>query len=82
MESVDDTLERVSEHGGALVDALQADRRDAEVRVGELALNDVEGHTVAGHLDGVCVPQLVRREAAAHAGIGGQRPKRVAGGGA
>jgi len=37
----------------------------------ELALDDDEGDAFAGHLDGVGVPELVRREASPHAGSGG-----------
>jgi hypothetical protein len=65
-----------------VVDALQVDRRDAEVGVSELSLDDVERDAFARHLDGVRVPQLVRREAAAHAGVGVQVPEGVTGGGA
>src|SRR5688572_676543 len=52
-----------------VVDALEVDRGDAEVGVAELALDDDQRHALAGHLDGVRVPELVRREAAAHAGL-------------
>ena len=41
------------------------------------ALDDVERHAFAGHLDGVRVPQLMRGEAPAHAGLGGQPAQRV-----
>ena len=34
-----------------VVDALEVDRGDAEVGVAELALDDVQGHAFAGHLD-------------------------------
>ena len=66
----------------AAIDALQVDRGDAEVGMAELALYDVERDAFAGHLDGVGVPQLVRREAAADTGVGGELPEGVAGGGA
>ena len=46
------------------VDALQVDTRGAEIRVAQLALDDVERHALTGQLDGVRVTQLVRREAA------------------
>src|SRR3954452_14535896 len=49
-----------------VVDALQIDRGDAEVAVAELALDDDQRHAFAGHLDGMRVPQLVRREAPTH----------------
>ena len=45
------------------VDALQVDRGGAEIRVAELALDDVERHALARKLDGVGVAQLVRRKA-------------------
>jgi hypothetical protein len=51
----------------AAVDALQVDRGDAEVAVSELALDDDQPDAFASHLDGVSVPQLVRREAAPNA---------------
>src|SRR5215212_8730553 len=51
-----------------VVDALQIDRGDAEVGVAELALDDDQRHALAGHLDGVRVAQLVRREAPPHPG--------------
>jgi hypothetical protein len=51
-----------------VVDALQIDRGDAEVAVSELALDDDQRHAFAGHLDRVCVAQLVRSEASANAG--------------
>ena len=38
----------------------------------ELALDDVERHALAGELDGVGVAQLVGREAAPDAGLGGE----------
>jgi hypothetical protein len=47
----------------AVVDALQVDRRDAEVAVAELALDDDQRHAFASELDGMRVPELVRREA-------------------
>jgi hypothetical protein len=37
--------------------------------VSELALDDVQRYAIPGHLDGVCVAQLVRREAPPHAGV-------------
>ena len=54
------------------VDALEVDRGGAEVGVSELALNDVQRHALAGELEGVRVAQLVRREPAPHAGLGGE----------
>ena len=37
----------------------------------ELPLDDDQRHALAGHLDGVRVPQLVRREASPDAGLPG-----------
>jgi hypothetical protein len=57
------------------VDALQVDARGAEVGMPELALDDVERNALAGELDGVGVAQLVGREAAPHARLGGEPAK-------
>src|SRR4051812_24523165 len=54
------------------VDALQVDAGRAEVGVAELALDHVERHALASELDGVGVAQLVRREAAPDARVGGE----------
>ena len=66
------------------VDALEVDRRDAEVGMAELALDDDQRDTLARHLDGVGVAELVRRESSPDAGerhrvaqlfaCGGRRP--------
>src|SRR5829696_6074516 len=48
------------------VDAVEVDRRYAEVDVAELALDHFQRDTFAGHLDGVGVAQLVGSEAAPH----------------
>jgi hypothetical protein len=59
----------------AVVDALQVDRSDAEVAVAELALDDDQRHAFASELDGMRVPELVRREAPTDAGReGGPAP--------
>jgi hypothetical protein len=55
----------------AVVDALQVDRGDAEVAVAELALDDDQCHAFASELDGMRVPELVRREAPTDAGRDG-----------
>jgi hypothetical protein len=44
-----------------VVDPAQIHRRDPEVRMPELALYDEQRDSLAGHLDGVSVSQLVRR---------------------
>jgi len=49
------------------VDALQVDRRDAEVAVAQLALDDDQRHPLARQFDGVRVRDLVGREASPHA---------------
>ena len=46
----------------AAVYALQVDARDAKIGVSELPLNHNERDAFVRHLDGVCVPQLVRCE--------------------
>jgi hypothetical protein len=50
------------------VDALQVDRRDSEVGMFELALDDDQRDAVVSHLDGVSVSELVRRESTPDAG--------------
>src|SRR4051812_5064669 len=59
----------------AVVDALEIDACDGQVVVAELALDDHQGNAFACHLDGVGVTQLVRREAASHAGLSSQPAK-------
>ena len=51
-----------------VVDAAQIHRRDTEIGMPELALYDEQGDTLAGHLDGVPMAELVRREPSAHTG--------------
>jgi hypothetical protein len=51
-----------------VVDSPQVRRGDPHVGVAELALDDEQRDTFAGHLDRVRVPQLVRRESTANAG--------------
>jgi hypothetical protein len=53
----------------------QIDRRDAEVGVAELALDDVQRHALPGHLDAMGVTELVRSETASHCGVEGEPPK-------
>ena len=52
-----------------VIDPLEIDGGNAEVRVSELALNHVERDPFACHLDGVGVSELVRCEAPSHAGL-------------
>jgi hypothetical protein len=60
-------VDRVDDLG--VVDALQVSRRDAEVAVSALALDDDQRHAFVGHLDRVRVTQLVGRIAPSHAGV-------------
>ena len=57
------------------VDSLQVNRRDSEVGMSELALDNDQRHTRVGHLDRVSMTELVRREAATHASRGGGHPQ-------
>src|SRR5829696_1188123 len=65
-----------------VVNGLQVDRRDAEVAVAELALDDDQRHAFARQLEGVRMPELVRREAPADASRGGGPAQPRPGGGA
>jgi hypothetical protein len=51
----------------AAIDALEVGVRDTEVGVPELPPDHDERNALVRHLDGVSVPQLVRREAATFA---------------
>src|SRR3954464_4522387 len=55
----------------SVLDALEIDRGDAEVGMAELALDDKQRHPFAGHLDGMGVAELMRREASPHTGLAG-----------
>ncbi len=63
-----------------VVDALEVDRRDAEVAVTKLALDHDQRDAFACHLDGVGVSELVRSEAPAYrcAGSGAAQVARAA----
>jgi hypothetical protein len=52
-----------------VVDSAQVGGRYAEIGVSELSLDHDERNAFAGHLDGVSVPQLMRREPATNAGF-------------
>jgi hypothetical protein len=54
-----------------VIDPTQIDRRDREVSVPELALNDEQRHAFARHLHRVGVSELMRREPASHTRPGG-----------
>ena len=41
----------------------------------ELALDHVQGNSLASHLDGMCVAQLMRSEAPANAGLERETPE-------
>ena len=62
-----------------MVDASEVDRGNPEVAVTELALDHDQRDAFARHLDGVGVPELVRREAAPHSCRGGGAPQLGAG---
>jgi hypothetical protein len=61
-----------------VLDALQVYGRDSQVRVAQLALDDVQWHALACHLDRVSVPQLVRSEPTPDAGLGSRAPELLA----
>jgi hypothetical protein len=54
------SVDRVNDLGA--IDALEVDRRDPEVAVAELALDDDERHAFVGHFDSVGVPKLMWSE--------------------
>jgi hypothetical protein len=62
----------------AAVDALEIDARDSEVCV--LPLDHDKRHAFVRHLNGVGMPQLMRREAPSHARAGGRVMQLLAGG--
>lgn len=57
-------------------DAVWVDGLDPEFAVSELAMNDVQRHALAGHLDGACVTQPMRREAPPRAAARSAAPRR------
>jgi hypothetical protein len=63
-----------------IVDPLQVDRSDSEIAVAELALDDDQRHAFTSQLDGVRVPELLRREASANASCDGRLAQIGAGG--
>jgi hypothetical protein len=58
----------------ARIDPLEANRRDPEVRMSELPL-DEQRDPLVRHLDRVGVPELARREPPPHPGLGRQPAK-------
>jgi hypothetical protein len=54
-----------------VVDSSEVHRGDREVGMSELALNDEQWHTFAGHFDRVSVSQLMWHKPASHARPGG-----------
>jgi hypothetical protein len=60
------------------VDSLQVDRRDPEVRMPELPLDNRQRDPLVGHLDRMSVPQLVGREPPRHPRLGGESAKLTA----
>jgi hypothetical protein len=55
-----------------VIDSAQVTGGDREVRMPELALDHDQRDSFAGHLDGVRVPQLVRREPSPNPGAEGR----------
>ena len=55
----------------SVVDPAEVHRGDREVGMPELPLDDEQRHSVARHLDRVCVSELMRRKAASYSGSGG-----------
>jgi hypothetical protein len=51
------------------IDPLQVDRRDPEMRMPEPALDDDQRHTLARHLNGVSVTELMRHEPSSDTGV-------------
>jgi hypothetical protein len=58
-----------------VVDALQVHRRDAEIGVTDLTLDDVERYAFARHFNGMSVAELMRREGTPDARPGSQAAK-------
>ena len=56
----------------ALSISLEIGGGDTEVGVAELPLDHIQRNALAGHLDGVGVAQLVRREPTSHPRLGGE----------
>jgi hypothetical protein len=56
----------------AAVDALQVDARDGKVGVPKLPLDNNQRNALVRHLDGVRVPQLMRREPTPDASFSGR----------
>jgi hypothetical protein len=72
MDSVDDL---------SCVDALEVDRRDPEVRMPELPLDDRQRDPFVRHLDRMSMSELVRREPPPHRSLGRESAKLTARGG-
>lgn len=65
----------------ARVDALKVNRRDPQVSMPELPLDNRQRDNFVRHPDGMGMPELVRRETAPHTGLGGEPPKLTPGSG-
>jgi hypothetical protein len=55
-------------HDLGVIDATQVHGRDPEVGMPELSLDDDQRHTLARHLDGVSMPELMRGQPPTHTG--------------
>src|ERR1700729_857674 len=62
----------------ACVDSLEINRRDAEVRMPELPLDNRQRDPFVRHLDRVRMTQLVRREPTPHSSLGSESAKLAA----
>jgi len=63
------------------VDSLQIYRRDPEVGMPELSLNNWQRDPFVRHLDRVRMPELVRRKPPPHPSLHGEPAKLATGGG-
>ena len=65
----------------ASVDSLEVDRRDAEVRMSELSMDDPQRDPFVRHPGGVSMPQLLRRESPPDSRLRGEPAQLTAGSG-
>ena len=61
------------------IDSLETNRRDPEMGMPELPLDDRQRDPFVGHFDGVSMPQLVWREPPSHTGLSGESAQLTAG---
>jgi hypothetical protein len=63
-------------HDLGVVDSAEVHRRDRKVGMPELPLDDEQRHSLARHLNGVRVSELMWREASSYPDSGGGLPRR------